>query len=962
MRIHRLSITGFGPFLDTQTVDFDGFADRGIFLISGRTGAGKSTILDAVVYALYNSAPRYGDTGGRYLRSDHCAPHDPTRVELVFSADGQTYRIVRSPEYLRPKSRGTGFTTEKATAELSRREGDDWVALASQLRTVGEELHHILPLDRDQFLQVVLLAQGQFQRFLVASSDERQKLLRTLFRSDRFTSYDAVMQRRAGDLRRTLELAESGVEATIANLAQHAECEVPALTDDEWLTGVVAAHDTEVEVARDDLEHAQKELRSAHEVLTEVTDLAERQRRFTGATELMGQLTAAHDAIEADRQRCDRAVAASSVAPARRAVRSATQQVERADTELARLGARYADVVGGPVPQDLTDQRDGFNSRLALLESCLADEQELDRLVDKAARGERELTDLAATIDDLVRRRAVHAQVLSTEIETTSEQARATVERLRTELQRSTRLQTARHALERAEIAQLRHGKALTAASTALDSLRQRRLANHAGMLAQELRDGLACAVCGSTEHPAPASLAGEPVTQQMLDDAQDLLDAATADARGAHETVVALRTTVEDLQDARPVAEATDAVATAEQVLVGAEHAELEHEQSRAELERLTEAQQRREVRRAALAQELSTVAERVEALAVKVDQARDGAETIAAQIAGVRGRLEVTSQVVAAEAEATAARRRLADAEATFARTLEHHGFADEPAFVDALVDASTLEELRARVERHDKALAGAEATLSAPELQDLPDEPADVDAARAAHWMAEAAHKETSERFGAARNRARTSHDLASSIRRAWSSTARDRAEFEVVDRLAKSLHGESPNTRRMRLESYVLGGELAQIVQAANIRLQQMSSGRFLLQRSAEVATRGSNAGLEVEVRDEYTGLTRSPESLSGGEKFLASLSLALGLADVVTSRAGGITLDTLFIDEGFGSLDAETLDLAMHTLESLRENGRTIGLISHVETMKEQLPAQLVVDRSAQGTSSITVRI
>uniref|UniRef100_UPI0028AEA229 SMC family ATPase n=1 Tax=Aeromicrobium sp. TaxID=1871063 RepID=UPI0028AEA229 len=314
MRIHRIEMTGFGPFRQTQVVDFEAFDDHGIFLITGRTGAGKSSILDAIVYALYDSAPRYGSSGGRQVRSDHCTPDEPTRVELTFSAAGRTYRIVRQPEYQRPKARGEGFTTQKAQAELSRLEGDQWVGIASQLRVVGEELHQILPLSCDQFLQVVLLAQGQFQRFLVASSDERQKLLRTLFRSDRFTDYDAVMQRRAGALRKELQLAESGIASTITALAEHAAQDAPAEPGEDWLTELLDGHDTDVEVAKAALEQADKELRATQDVLQQATDLAARQHRFAAASAAMTRLLADQDAIELDRQRRDRAVAAQSVA------------------------------------------------------------------------------------------------------------------------------------------------------------------------------------------------------------------------------------------------------------------------------------------------------------------------------------------------------------------------------------------------------------------------------------------------------------------------------------------------------------------------------------------------------------------------------------------------------------------------------------------------------------------------
>ncbi len=961
MRIHQVQITGFGPFHETQIVDLDQFADHGIFVITGRTGAGKSSILDAIVYALYDSAPRYGNSGGRQLRSDHCAPGDPTRVELIFSAGGQTYRIVRTPEYVRPKARGAGLTTEKPTAELSRREGDQWVGIASQLRTVGEELHQILPLRCDQFLQVMLLAQGQFQKFLVASSDERQKLLRTLFNSDRFTDYDTVMQQRAAALRHELAQADSGVSATIQSLAQHAGRDVPDTANDEWLTAILDAHDTDVEVARDELDQASKELQAAQEALQEATDLAGRQRRFAEATALLAEVVAHQDAVRADRVRHDRGVAALSVVPAHAAVRKAVAEADQASTALAAARVRFADVVQSAPPADVSGMRDELSARLAVLTSRLADEQELQRLTSLAERRHRELGELAAAIEEIVQQRELHAGVLDVEPEISAEQVRVDLAGLRDELERSTKLVTARERLERAELDELRCGRALTAASTMLDALRERRLADQAGVLAQELREGQPCAVCGATEHPQPATHTGEPVTREMLDSARAELDAATEQARRSGDVVVSLRTTIDGLDGVRPVAELTDLVDQTALTLAATEQAERARKRARAEHDRLAADQQQHEVRRAALAQEAKGVTAQVDDLRLKVEQARGDAGSVTEQIQAVTDRVEACTELIAAQSEVETTDHRRTEAQRMFAQMLEHHGFADEQAFVGARIDQSVIDELARRIEIHDKALARAESTLGEPELRELPDEPADVPAAREAQREAQTVHEAASETFGVVRARAGSSLQLASSIRRGWASSARTRASFEVLDRLAKSLHGESPNLKRMRLESYVLAAELEQIVRAANVRLRVMSSGRYVLQRSTEVASRGTNAGLEVRVLDEYTGEIRSPESLSGGEKFLASLALALGLAEVVTNRSGGITLDTLFIDEGFGSLDSETLDIAMHTLDSLRENGRTIGLISHVESMKERVPAQLVVDTSPRGTSSVELR-
>lgn len=961
MRIHRIEMTGFGPFRQTQTVDFEAFDDHGIFLITGRTGAGKSSILDAIVYALYDSAPRYGNSGGRQVRSDHCAPDEPTRVELIFSAAGQTYRVVRQPEYQRPKSRGDGFTTQKAQAELSRRDDDQWVGIASQLRVVGEELHRILPLSCDQFLQVVLLAQGQFQKFLVASSDERQKLLRTLFRSDRFTDYDAVMQRRAGALRKELQLAESGIASSIATLAEHARQDEPNDPDEEWLSGVLDAHDTDVDVAKAELEQADKELDAAQDALHHAEVVVARQRRFALATANLTALLAERDQIDHDRERRDRGLAAQSVAVAHRARRAAGDRVSTDDTKLSLAQSRFTEVVGTHPPSDLPAHCDELKSDLTTLQSRLADEQRLEQVRAEAESLRDELTALLDEAERLTAECGRHQSLLDTPLELTVERAEHLLDGLRGERQQAEVREQAQRELEQEQVEEARCTKDLASAATTLASLQERRLANFAGTLAQELRDGEACAVCGGIEHPAPAVLADE-VTADMLQEAQAALADATTCARTSNDRVVALRTTVESLESVRPLDDLRELVERAERDLESARRAELERERAQAACDRLNAQSQQLDVRRAQLEQGIEHADAKIAELATEVERARGTSGSVVERIEIVTGHIAATSGLIAARAAVASAQEQFSEADRRFQEVLDEQEFADEESFEAARLDEPTLRDLTARVEKHDHQYAIAMSTLAEPELQDLPTEPVDVEGPRAVHAQAKAVCDAASKRFGSVEARARTTHQLAATIRAGWAATAGLRADSDVLDRLARSLHGESPNTKRMRLESFVLAVELDQIVQAANGRLQVMSSGRYVLLRSDEVASRGTNAGLEVQVRDEYTGQTRPPQSLSGGEKFLASLALALGLAEVVTNGAGGITLDTLFIDEGFGSLDAETLDIAMQELDALRETGRTIGLISHVETMKERIPAQLAVAKTPAGCSTVEVLV
>jgi exonuclease SbcC len=287
-----------------------------------------------------------------------------------------------------------------------------------------------------------------------------------------------------------------------------------------------------------------------------------------------------------------------------------------------------------------------------------------------------------------------------------------------------------------------------------------------------------------------------------------------------------------------------------------------------------------------------------------------------------------------------------------------LAESGFETTDAAVAALRDAAARSVLDETIREHETALGAAKAVLLDLELQMLPDEPIDTEAAERARRDSRDAWTAAVQQTLAADQTRDRLDTLTQQAEVAQSGIAAALAEHETIERLAHTVAGKAPNTHRMKLETFVLAAELEEIVQAANLRLHDMSDGRYRLLHTDSLAARGAASGLGLDVLDAYTGRPRPPHSLSGGETFLASLALALGLAEVVTGRTGGIELDTLFIDEGFGSLDAETLDTAMRTLDELRQGGRTVGVISHVEAMKDQIPAQLLVAVAQDGSSEV----
>jgi exonuclease SbcC len=517
---------------------------------------------------------------------------------------------------------------------------------------------------------------------------------------------------------------------------------------------------------------------------------------------------------------------------------------------------------------------------------------------------------------------------------------------------------------ERARLA----GKALTAASAALDELRERRFRDHAGELAERLVDGEACEVCGATEHPAPASRRGEPVTDELIAGAEDAKRAAIeadALASAAVETARARRAEAQARSGGFTVADARAALDEARADVAAAAAADARRSELRAERERLAgeldplaaQLAEMATARTAAVA-EASAMDAAIERDRELVAEARGDHASVEERIASAEATIAAARALADAQriaAEAADARRA---ADARLRARLADASFADATEARAALSAAAALSALDAAVSAYDAELVSLRQQLMELELEALPEAPIDTSdaetAARAAssEWRAAVASNTEAARravqLAEAGNAAVIAHEAIAELT----------AEASVIDRLANTVAGRAPNTRKMNLETFVLAAELEQIVAAANVRLEEMSSGRYLLQHTDALAHRGAASGLGIDVMDRHTGQSRPVHSLSGGETFLASLALALGLAEVVTARAGGVRLDTLFIDEGFGSLDGETLEVAMRTLDELRQGGRVVGIISHVDAMKDQIPARLLVEVTPEGPSVV----
>jgi exonuclease SbcC len=1007
MKIEKLVIEGFGPFRDMQTVDLGRYADDGIFLISGRTGAGKSSILDAICFALYGTTPRTAE-GEKRFRSDYAADGEPSRVSLDFAVGDDAWRIVRTPAYERPKQRGEGTTLERSSVELFRRDAGEWVGVATKEKEVDSRVGDIVGMNGEQFQQVILLAQGRFAKFLLAKNDDRQRLLRSLFGTRRFEQYEqALDERRKGaeagirdqriGLNAILDEALRGVDEVRAAVAAErapdagtpdsapddANDKEPALPidadiDANDIAGRIARAEAAHAVATERLEATTARVAAADAVRLaaekrrdETTALADKQRRRGAALAALAELDEKHAAVEAARSELDAARRAENVRGAVAGVARAENDKKRAQADDPELPPAAAD------SKTLDAFADELKRRIGSWEPLRTRETELDRDAQRIdAKRERLIASDEKLVALAARERALPGLIEATRKQRDDAAARAARaeqvdEHIRAlEAQFEAVHEAGERAAAYAKAAQVLASakSARDAAEHALDELHRRRLAGYSSELAQKLIPGEPCAVCGSTEHPAPAEPGDDAVTLEAIEEAE----AARSDAVAAHERAVDARQHAQlALSDAearaggRTETEVDGDLLTARQTQADAAAALTQRTSLDAQIQRLeTERERAVTAHReqvAARAQLDADIAADEKALArarADVEAARGGYASVAARIGAVQRLSSHATDCADKELEQVRAVAALATAQGTLAASLEQAGFENLEAAIAAQRDPAALTALEQAVAAADTRRATAQATLDELAEARIPDEPIDVGAVEAALAAARAAYDTANEARGEAQRLVRA---LGGSLARAHEAHAsiRERAEtVAIITRLADTVAGREPNTRRMNLETFVLAAELEEIVEAANVRLSEMSDNRYTLRHSDSLARRKGASGLGIEVFDAFSGRARAPHTLSGGETFLASLALALGLAEVVTNRAGGIRLDTLFIDEGFGSLDAETLETAMRTLDDLRQGGRTVGLISHVDAMKEQIPAQLRVRRAAGGWSIV----
>ncbi len=983
MRPHRLELTAFGSFADRVVVDFDRLGQGGLFLMHGETGAGKTTVLDGLSFALYGRVP--GERGIGRLRSDHAAADARTLVRLEVTIAGRRLRITRTPAQKRPKRRGTGATTEPASVALeewSSAAAGGWMPRSTRVGEVDLELSELLGMSAEQFHQVVLLPQGQFARFLHSDASERTALLQRLFGTDRFRRIEEWLAEQRRQSKDALDQARQGVRRLIARVAQvcgEAEPDPSEEPGSDWVGGHLAAARALAAAASDAAEVARAEQAKAQAAEAAARDLARRQQRKTAA--LARQRALESDAAAVARTEVE-LESARRAAPVDAALREHARRGGVVD--LSRLTHEAA---SRELPEDLA------GASAAKLRAVLATGHEaLGRLTEA---GEIERAALALAQEEREASRVIaSAEARLAElvplIEQAPERQAAASARIRLTRQAVVDLPTAEQAGQQAEqaltAAKLRDARAaevsrlsaehLNAREAALElretlaTLRNDRIDGMIAELAAGLVDHTPCPVCGAIEHPDPSEVRGRSVSRadeeaatRASDQAQDRarslgekLAAAQAELDAVLQRLVELGrggAKVQQLQDDHAERVAEMARLSAEAGKLAAAERELAAIQSQAGEWR--DEQVRQEAALAEAGQRQSSTRAQGEQLRHRLSDLLAGAP----DVQSARASTEALITAVASALDATAALKE-AEKECAAAQELAVHaaseaGFADVSAAQAAARDDAALDALEARVAAARAEAAAVAELLADPELDVELEPEAPVREAAARSQAAVAVGRQAEQQLATASHRVQQlialEQELAQRLRELEPVAAAAQRAKELADLAA----GIGSNRLSMPLSAYVLAARLEEVAEVASVRLRAMTQGRYTLVHS-DARTGNGRSGLRLLVCDAWTGQDRDTSTLSGGETFLASLALALGLAEVVTASAGGAPLDALFVDEGFGSLDEETLDEVLDVLDGLREGGRLVGIVSHVPHLRDRIPSRLRVKKGTSGST------
>ena len=1022
MKPISLTIEAFGPYRDSVNLDFSALQNHSMFLISGPTGAGKTSILDAMVYALY------GEPSGEVrkidaIRSDFAEPERMTRVDFSFAIGEAQYRVERLPKQLVAKKRGTGMREQNASATVYEMKDGEWKVIATSAAAIRDTVQRIIGFRKDQFLQVVLLPQGEFRKLLVASTSEREELLHTLFRTELYRKLQEALKAAYDD-------AKAGIEA---NLTKQAAL-IQSIPHDEDTIVLTAQHVRELLANREPYRDGLVVKRD--EAVAEVEQFNALRKEWAVYNQAQQSLTEAASKLDLVKARewersslHEKVQFLTSLTPTYELYKQFSDKQSALETlETALSDAKKGVEIASQQESKCTEAHEVLASQAETIQAkrtTLAQLRQQSEKFDELALLNKELTTLKRNLETQDREKSdaeLQAQhKLVADLEVALVEARKQFQANSKDLEGIPRIQEQLSQLQRysellGQKEKIEHdidGKdrslavideSVQSSKVQLERLEHLMAEGRAFELVHLVVDNEPCPVCGSTEHPQLASKPELYPTKEEIEAAravrdgalqkqaseigqketlvirlheldeevkeqvtkftslidgfsEDTFDSIQQDLLSQMEELTALRSDTEQLS--KTIATNEDKLSGAKETLAKLEMAHKELLESLHDLEiQLSSVQAKIDALSKILPttdldvwhKQIESLETEINAYDEQVEVCERNLEAARKQLNAQRGRQETLSVQVEEETN------NLDIIYKEYIKSLQSISVG-EVDFVETLGDYKGLDTFRTELhvldEDFNKAQAVYDAALKvaksivepsatvSDEVYDAAVERRDTLVGNLAAWDKETKHIETT----------------LASLEELDVAMGEARNEVEFLSRLNDLANGGEQGFKNVTFERYVLGAILDEVVYAANLRLQKMSRSRYSLERSDYTGGGRGKQGLDLAVMDAFTGQSRPANTLSGGETFLASMALALGLADVIQSYAGGIHMDTMFIDEGFGTLDPDTLELAMETLVQLQSSGRLIGMISHVPELKTRIPAHLEVTRGDDGSTA-----
>ncbi len=1005
MKPEVLTICAFGPYQKKVCLDFSVLSEQPFFLIHGATGAGKTSIFDAICYALYGEAATEARTP-RMLRNREAGPEDDTYVDLIFCVRDTHWHIRRNPEYMRKAKRGKGLARQAPEVLLERLENGRAAESWTRDGEVQARIVRLLGFQCKQFRQVVLLPQGEFRRFLMADTSARKEIMKVLFNTEIYQKLEDKLKAKAAEVSKSYEGIAEKQRLYLAEADAKDEGEFMALLKEREQQVSILADRTAALQSRK--EASEKERDAARETMA----------KFTQADRAADELKRWEDTVPKDAEakalldRADRAAALLDLAKQLQAARqdAATrgqdlealrQQGMKLAASRSRAKERFETV------QQQKPAHDAERETLIVLQGLLEVAKELEEAkrdaAAKQAAGEKGKQEAAAAkqrlaeMEQQLKAQEQQAEALQKEA-LAIDSLKLREQNLLAEQEKAAAAATSKSLAQEAAAS---YGQAARAAETAeklwqaaraeLAHLRELAREARAVLLAENLKEGEPCPVCGATHHPELAKAMTKVVTDKMLEEQERDVSALEQQyqAAAARAQEKAGKLTAAEAKAEALVKQLDEELAKVRAALRDAQEAARMHDSLLKSIECGQQSEARLKEKSAGLERKATDSAAAAAAAAALVQDKQEqlaGRELPAEPQVLMRQYQQREKAWQAAEEAAAAAERdyhdldtryhaaqsawktkreellrsqaQAADLQQGFAERLAQAGFADEAAYEEALQgswrDARYRDEVRQELLAHEQALHTAQTNFSACQktIENLkkPDLAAAEDDARASQQAWQRALRESSAAETVLRSWQKRKTELAA-LREQSGALTEAYARITGLSELAGGKTGS-----RVSFQTYVLHSLLDDVMEMANQRLLIMSRGQYEL-HAGQRQRANQQGGLDMEIFDHYSGYARPLATLSGGESFLASLSLALGLADVVQACAGGVRLDTMFIDEGFGTLDSETLDVALKALFELQKSGRLIGIISHVEELRSRIPARLEVTKTKSGGST-----